>query len=85
MGLPDHYQLLSNYNEAYRLTGTGIVVPIGYLARIASVCASADAAFYGITRSVRFWGMRLGVRVPGPRTSSLCCPRLHSQYVERAR
>ena len=28
MGLPDHYQLSSKYNEAYRLAGDGIVVPI---------------------------------------------------------
>ena len=28
MGLPDHYQLPSNYNEAYRLAGDGIAVPI---------------------------------------------------------
>ena len=39
MGLPDHYQLLSNYNEAYRLTGASIVVPIGYLRGICWSCS----------------------------------------------
>ncbi len=28
MGLPDSYQLPSNYNEAYHLTGDGVVVPV---------------------------------------------------------
>jgi len=34
MGLPDEYKLPDNYNEAYHLTGDGVVVPvISYLAR----------------------------------------------------
>ncbi len=34
MGLPDHYTLPENYNEAYHLTGDGVVVPVvQYLAR----------------------------------------------------
>lgn len=34
MGLPDSYELPSNYNEAYHLTGDGVVVPVvRYLAR----------------------------------------------------
>jgi DNA (cytosine-5)-methyltransferase 1 len=28
MGLPDHYQLPESYNEAYHLTGDGVVVPV---------------------------------------------------------
>jgi DNA (cytosine-5)-methyltransferase 1 len=28
MGLPDHYVLPSNYNDAYHLTGDGVVVPV---------------------------------------------------------
>lgn len=28
MGLPDHYQLPDHYNEAYHLTGDGVVVPV---------------------------------------------------------
>lgn len=28
MGLPDNYQLPKNYNEAYHLTGDGVVVPV---------------------------------------------------------
>jgi DNA (cytosine-5)-methyltransferase 1 len=28
MGLPDSYKLPSNYNEAYHLTGDGVVVPV---------------------------------------------------------
>jgi DNA (cytosine-5)-methyltransferase 1 len=28
MGLPDSYELPSNYNEAYHLTGDGVVVPV---------------------------------------------------------
>ncbi len=28
MGLPDHYQLPRNYNEAYHLVGDGVVVPV---------------------------------------------------------
>ena len=28
MGLPDDYQLPTNYNEAYHLTGDGVVVPV---------------------------------------------------------
>ncbi|RSU45615.1 DNA cytosine methyltransferase [Sphingomonas sp. S-NIH.Pt15_0812] len=28
MGLPDEYELPSNYNEAYHLTGDGVVVPV---------------------------------------------------------
>jgi DNA (cytosine-5)-methyltransferase 1 len=28
MGLPDHYALPSNYNDAYHLTGDGVVVPV---------------------------------------------------------
>lgn len=28
MGLPDEYQLPANYNEAYHLTGDGVVVPV---------------------------------------------------------
>jgi DNA (cytosine-5)-methyltransferase 1 len=28
MGLPDAYKLPPNYNEAYRLTGDGVVVPV---------------------------------------------------------
>ena len=28
MGLPDHYELPENYNEAYHLTGDGVVVPV---------------------------------------------------------
>jgi DNA (cytosine-5)-methyltransferase 1 len=28
MGLPDDYELPSNYNEAYHLTGDGVVVPV---------------------------------------------------------
>ena len=34
MGLPDHYKLPENYNEAYHLTGDGVVVPVvRYLAK----------------------------------------------------
>jgi len=34
MGLPDDYILPENYNEAYHLTGDGVVVPVvGHLAR----------------------------------------------------
>lgn len=34
MGLPDSYQLPRNYNEAYHLTGDGVVVPVvAHLAR----------------------------------------------------
>lgn len=34
MGLPDSYRLPENYNEAYHLTGDGVVVPVvGWLAR----------------------------------------------------
>lgn len=33
MGLPDEYELPENYNEAYHLTGDGVVVPVvGHLA-----------------------------------------------------
>jgi len=28
MGLPDEYELPENYNEAYHLTGDGVVVPV---------------------------------------------------------
>jgi DNA (cytosine-5)-methyltransferase 1 len=28
MGLPDDYVLPANYNEAYHLTGDGVVVPV---------------------------------------------------------
>jgi DNA (cytosine-5)-methyltransferase 1 len=28
MGLPDNYRLPANYNEAYHLTGDGVVVPV---------------------------------------------------------
>ena len=28
MGLPDNYKLPKNYNEAYHLTGDGVVVPV---------------------------------------------------------
>ena len=28
MGLPDEYKLPDNYNEAYHLTGDGVVVPV---------------------------------------------------------
>jgi DNA (cytosine-5)-methyltransferase 1 len=28
MGLPDEYVLPENYNEAYHLTGDGVVVPV---------------------------------------------------------
>lgn len=28
MGLPDSYKLPENYNEAYHLTGDGVVVPV---------------------------------------------------------
>ena len=28
MGLPDTYKLPANYNEAYHLTGDGVVVPV---------------------------------------------------------
>ena len=28
MGLPDDYALPDNYNEAYHLTGDGVVVPV---------------------------------------------------------
>jgi DNA (cytosine-5)-methyltransferase 1 len=28
MGLPDDYRLPDNYNEAYHLTGDGVVVPV---------------------------------------------------------
>jgi DNA (cytosine-5)-methyltransferase 1 len=28
MGLPESYELPENYNEAYHLTGDGIVVPV---------------------------------------------------------
>jgi DNA (cytosine-5)-methyltransferase 1 len=28
MGLPDEYALPENYNEAYHLTGDGVVVPV---------------------------------------------------------
>ena len=28
MGLPDHYKLPRNYNEAYHLTGDGVAVPV---------------------------------------------------------
>jgi DNA (cytosine-5)-methyltransferase 1 len=28
MGLPDEYQLPTNYNEAYHLTGDGVAVPV---------------------------------------------------------
>jgi DNA (cytosine-5)-methyltransferase 1 len=28
MGLPDAYTLPENYNEAYHLTGDGVVVPV---------------------------------------------------------
>ena len=28
MGLPDEYILPENYNEAYHLTGDGVVVPV---------------------------------------------------------
>jgi len=28
MGLPDEYTLPTNYNEAYHLTGDGVVVPV---------------------------------------------------------
>ena len=28
MGLPDTYVLPENYNEAYHLTGDGVVVPV---------------------------------------------------------
>jgi DNA (cytosine-5)-methyltransferase 1 len=28
MGLPDEYKLPGNYNEAYHLTGDGVVVPV---------------------------------------------------------
>jgi DNA (cytosine-5)-methyltransferase 1 len=28
MGLPDNYQLSSNYNEAYHLAGDGVAVPV---------------------------------------------------------
>ena len=28
MGLPDDYKLPENYNEAYHLTGDGVVVPV---------------------------------------------------------
>jgi len=28
MGLPDDYALPTNYNEAYHLTGDGVVVPV---------------------------------------------------------
>ena len=34
MGLPDEYILPKNYNEAYHLTGDGVVVPVvRYLAK----------------------------------------------------
>jgi DNA (cytosine-5)-methyltransferase 1 len=34
MGLPDRYALPKNYNEAYHLTGDGVVAPaVRYLAR----------------------------------------------------
>lgn len=34
MGLPDQYELPENYNEAYHLTGDGVVVPVvSYLAK----------------------------------------------------
>jgi DNA (cytosine-5)-methyltransferase 1 len=34
MGLPDSYRLPKNYNEAYHLTGDGVVVPVvAHLAR----------------------------------------------------
>ena len=34
MGLPDSYKLPRNYNEAYHLTGDGVVVPVvAHLAR----------------------------------------------------
>jgi DNA (cytosine-5)-methyltransferase 1 len=33
MGLPDSYKLPENYNEAYHLSGDGVVVPVvGFLA-----------------------------------------------------
>jgi DNA (cytosine-5)-methyltransferase 1 len=28
MGVPDTYKLPANYNEAYHLTGDGVVVPV---------------------------------------------------------
>ena len=28
MGLPDTYKLPTNYNEAYHITGDGVVVPV---------------------------------------------------------
>ena len=28
MGLPESYRLSDNYNEAYRLVGDGVVVPV---------------------------------------------------------
>lgn len=34
MGLPEHYKLPKNYNEAYHLTGDGVAVPVvGHIAR----------------------------------------------------
>jgi DNA (cytosine-5)-methyltransferase 1 len=32
MGLPDDYELPSNYNEAYHLAGDGVAVPVRFLA-----------------------------------------------------
>jgi DNA (cytosine-5)-methyltransferase 1 len=47
MGLPDTYKLPKNYNEAYHLTGDGVVVPvIRFLAAsiLEPVLSTSDAA-----------------------------------------
>ena len=47
MGLPDEYILPDNYNEAYHLTGDGVVVPVvKYLAQniVEPVLAHANSS-----------------------------------------
>ena len=38
MGLPETYVLPKNYNEAYHLTGDGVVVPV--VRHLAAICSS---------------------------------------------
>lgn len=48
MGIPDSYKLPKNYNEAYHLTGDGVVVPVvRHVAKhlLAPVLRARHAAF----------------------------------------
>jgi DNA (cytosine-5)-methyltransferase 1 len=66
MGLPDSYELPSRYNEAYHLTGDGVVVPV--VRHLADTVFEPVLASQAARRAALLWRRR-----PGTESCSIRC------------